>query len=103
MRRNGRESASRSLLVRLERARSASGDRNGQQLRVAKCVGDPVSGQRVFEVAGVTDECPSRSVALSEKARRSTEASQAADQRAALDIGTQPRAARLQNLEKAAP
>ena len=59
-------------------------------------------GQGVFEIAGVTDERPSRSVALSKVAWRSTKASQAADQCAALDIGTQLRAARLQDLEKAA-
>src|SRR5262245_35230079 len=79
-------------LVRRERARATSDDRTGQQIRVAKCVGDPMSGQGVFEIAGVTDERPSRSVALSEVARRSTKAPQAADQCAALDVGTQLRA-----------
>jgi hypothetical protein len=36
----------------------------------------------------VTDKRPSRSVALSEVDRRSTKASQSADQCAALDVGT---------------
>src|SRR6185369_16424223 len=78
-------------------------DRMGQQIRVAKRVSNPVSGQGIFEIAGVPDQGPSRSVALSEISCRSAESSQAANQRAALDFGTQLRAVCLQHLEKAAP
>src|SRR6516164_8265457 len=60
----------------------SAGDGNGtrQQLRVAKRVSDPVSGQGILEIAGVTGECPSRAVALSQVAPRPTKAPQTADQ-----------------------
>src|SRR6516165_1989197 len=67
-------------LVGLERLRAANGNSTRQQLRVAKCVGDPVGGQGVFEVAGVTDKGPSRAVALSQVTPRPTKAPQTADQ-----------------------
>src|SRR5215468_3149031 len=68
-------------LVVLERADAAVEDPSGQQLRVAEGVGDPVCGQGVLEVAGITDKGPSRSVTLSKVAPRPTKASQAANQR----------------------
>src|SRR5262249_30620568 len=90
-------------LVRRERARATSAHPTGQQIRGAQGVGATAGGQWVFKIAGVATQRPTRSVALSEVARRSPKASQATDQCATLDICAQLRAARLQDLEKAAP
>src|SRR5262245_58567129 len=90
-------------LVRRERARTAGDDRTRQQFRVAKCVGDAVSSQWVLEIARIAHERPTRSLAVAQMGRCSTKASQAADQGAAFDVGTQLGTGRLQDLEKAAP
>src|SRR5262245_49831812 len=90
-------------LVGLERAGAAIDNRAGQELRIAKCVSDPVRGKRILEIAGITHERPARSMAFPQEAWRSTKTAQAANKRAAFDIGAQPRAARFQDLEKPAP
>src|SRR5262245_66407939 len=66
-------------LVGLERAGAAIDNRAGQELRIAKCVSDPVRGKRILEIAGITDERPARAMALPQHAWSPAESQQAAN------------------------
>src|SRR5262245_62712104 len=76
-------------LVGLEPAGAAIDDSSREQLRIAKGVRDPVRGQGVLEIAGITDESPACAMTLSEVAWRSCKAPQTTGQCGPANVGAQ--------------